>query len=113
MLKIHCTFGLIIQFFLYGVKRYIDCLDTGSMFGTWHKCGITSLFFLEFLLNGLINNNLNNNYLFFRYLEFLWDKNKIREQDFFTVFSNIRNTDVGLGIAWDWARANYQRLRDR
>ena len=41
------------------------------------------------------------------------DKQKIADQDFFSVISYLSANDVALPIVWDYVRANYQTLKTR
>nr|XP_006811271.1 PREDICTED: glutamyl aminopeptidase-like [Saccoglossus kowalevskii] len=48
-----------------------------------------------------------------RYLDYVWDDNIIRSQDFFTVVNYIANNPVATAVVWDWVRVNWQKMVDK
>ncbi|XP_067944536.1 glutamyl aminopeptidase-like [Watersipora subatra] len=48
-----------------------------------------------------------------RYLEYAMDKEKIPDQDFFSVISYLGSNSVGLPIVWDFVRDNYDAIKTR
>ncbi|XP_078539357.1 aminopeptidase N-like [Lissotriton helveticus] len=45
-----------------------------------------------------------------RYLEYTWDHTIIRKQDAISTISSIANNVVGQSLAWDFIRANWERI---
>ncbi|XP_070544138.1 glutamyl aminopeptidase-like [Ptychodera flava] len=52
-------------------------------------------------------------WLISRYLDYVWDENVVKNQDFFTVINYIANNPVATTIVWDWVRTNWQRMVDK
>ncbi|XP_078539355.1 aminopeptidase N-like [Lissotriton helveticus] len=45
-----------------------------------------------------------------RYLEYTWDRTIIRKQDGISTISSIANNAAGQSIAWDFIRANWEKI---